>query len=142
MFLDKHARLVAGVLGMMALASQASAAPWGNWHGHHPHDSGDRGDGDFTSTPSFTPTPSSQPTGVFSIQPVEPTGVYSVNPTLVASSTAAATPLASVASVASISSASTKGEVMIPYYLYPAEGKWEPLENLSVFPIPSRLPRC
>ncbi|KAH8434411.1 uncharacterized protein LDX57_012058 [Aspergillus melleus] len=130
MFLDKHACLLAGVLGMMALAPQASAAPWGHWHDRHPHGSGDRGDGGLSSTPSFTPTPSSQPTGVFSIQPVEPTGVFSVNPTLGASSTAAATPLASVASVASISSGSTKGEVMIPYYLYPAEGKWEPLENL------------
>ncbi|KAI9041836.1 spherulation-specific family 4 protein [Aspergillus affinis] len=127
MFLDKHARLLAGVLGLMALAPQTSAAPWGHWHDRH-HGPGDRGD----STPSVTPTPSSQPTGVFSIQPVQPTDVSSVIPTLGASSTPAATPSASFAT---ISSSSAKGEVMIPYYLYPEAGKWEPLENLSVLPI-------
>lgn len=125
MFLDKHARLLAGVLAVMALAPQASAAPWSRWYHGHPHGSGDRGD--HASTPSLPATPSSEPTGIFSIQPVQPSSVYSARPTLEASPSAMETPSASAVS---ISSGSAKGEVMIPYYVYPGAGKWDPVENL------------
>lgn len=127
MFLDKHARFLVGALGLIALAPQVSAAPWSGWHHRYSHGPGDQGDG--TSAPSVTVTPSSQPTGIFSSQPVQLTGAYSVSPTPGTISTPAATPSASVVPTRP---GSTKGEFMIPYYLYPGAGKWEPLENLSV----------
>ncbi|KAF7155371.1 hypothetical protein CNMCM5623_007442 [Aspergillus felis] len=124
MFQENFSRVLVGLMGCMALVQQGYSAciPSYRLHEHRKH-SADKGWQHSRTSVSQVPESTysagaAYSTSVYASVTTEPASI--VIPT--------ATPTAS-ATAASGTSAS-KGNIMIPWYLYPADGAWTPMEEL------------